>query len=230
MMTAEELMEYADNIEGEGNAKIGKTSSDFMCTMTRRELLAMAQQLVQMPRGATIVEIGVYCGRSASIALNLQPELDLDITLIDNWSWNAPDSKIAFWHFIEEKFPHAKFKMQEMTSHEARELWDGRGIDFIHIDACHDEFWVDKDCAMWLPLVKVSGVAMFHDYLTTEIQNAGVVKAVDNHCNLVNGWETLGEAQRLAIRRKVIQVPAPPVQPLLEELWKVHGRPALEAQ
>lgn len=208
MKSVEELVEFADRIEGEGTARIPRDSSEFMCTMTIRELRAMAEHALKIPKGGVVVEIGVYCGRSASIVLNLQQDLDLDITLIDNWTWNAPPSKESFWHLMTREFDSIRQKVlvMEMPSHEAYEEWDktlGREIDFIHIDACHDYEWVEKDCALWMPLVRMGGVACFHDYHEGEVELTGVRQAVDENCSEADGWERIGLFGRLEFRRKV---------------------------
>lgn len=196
MMTPEQLVDWVNNVPELGSTPMGKGPDvpDHLSIYTRREMMLLAKYAVQIPKGGTAVEIGVYVGHTASILLNLQRDLDLDIVLVDNWSWMMPDALNSFDQMISDNFNAVPFQGMWMTSNEAHQKWDGP-IDFIHIDACHDrgEEGVDNDCKLWLPHLKSGGVAVFHDH-----DHGPVAQTVAEYCP---GWAGQ-EAGRTAVRIK----------------------------
>jgi predicted O-methyltransferase YrrM len=168
MMTPEQLVDWTNNVPELGSTPMGKGPDvpDHLSIYTRKEMLLLAKYAVQIPVGGTALEIGVYVGHTASILLNLQGDLSLNVFLIDNWSWMMPDAKDSFDKMMRDNFPLTLYTGLWGTSKEAREMWSpGWPIDFIHIDGNHDRGpdGVDADCQMWLPLLDSGGVVAFHD-------------------------------------------------------------------
>lgn len=189
MMTPEELVDWTNNVPELGSTPLGRGPDvpDHLSIYTRREMMLLAKYACQIPRDGTAVEIGVYVGHTASILLNLQADLDLEIVLIDNWSWMMPDARESFDKMIRENFEETPFSGMWMLSREARALFESYSappcIDYIHIDGNHErgEDGVDQDCKDWLPLLKPGGVALFHD-----ADHPPVMDTINEFCP---GWD-----------------------------------------
>lgn len=144
-----------------------------------RRLLALTKELSD---GACIAEIGVECGRSASIyfgesARRLETFIasagdgellgswgEFDLNLIDDWS-RGSEAKASFEKMASRFYGdlNLTFNGWWMPSSEAAEFAGLNAIDLLHIDADHGRAVWD-DLRMWLPKVKVGGVVVCHDY------------------------------------------------------------------
>lgn len=143
-----------------------------------------------------IVEVGVDQGRSARVlmaAMGDRGELDL----VDSWESCLVDNYLKVEKLVEEKRRRGTQvlihrKSSEQVAKELRYMkWD-----VVHIDANHYAPYPAQDCELWLPKLKVGGVACFHDYGASF---DAVTEAVDTY---TAGWEDLGVWDGLAIRRK----------------------------
>jgi predicted O-methyltransferase YrrM len=198
MMTPEELVDWVNNVPELGSTPMGKGPDvpAHLSIYTRREMMLLAKYAVQIPKYGTAVEIGVYVGHTASILLNLQEELALDIILVDNWSWMMPDARNSYDKMMAENFTETPVCELWMTSAEAHQfIMPSQLIDFIHIDACHDRGsdGVDNDCKLWLPHLRSGGVAVFHD-----ADHIPVAQTIEEYCA---AWSGEG-AGRTAVRIK----------------------------
>jgi hypothetical protein len=72
-------------------------------------------------------------------------------------------------------FP-GRYVIHRQPSTVAAKTFPDRSLDFVFIDALHDEASVTEDLASWAPKVKVGGLITGHDYCR---QFPGVVSAVD---------------------------------------------------
>lgn len=156
MKSVDELVAFSATVEGQG------TEDHQNCTCTTAELRLLANRLVELPRHSNVVEIGVYGGRSASLLFQLQQDLDLDIHLIDNWSWDNDRALRTFTRLILDNFNEVPFTLHKMRSDHLGVFWPLH-IDFLHIDGWHDIDGIRPDCELWLPWVVPGGVVAFHD-------------------------------------------------------------------
>lgn len=199
MKTPEELVNFIGTIVSLGSTPMGGLDgNEDHSVYTRREAMLLAKYACKLPRAAMCVEIGVYVGHTASILLNLQADLALDVNLIDCWSWMMPDSKASFDKMVQENFPKTPFTPLWMLSSEAHETWVRNGwprLDYIHIDGDHDwrDTGVNNDCERWLPLLNSGGVVCFHDSF-----HEPVARAIATYCP---GWAG-EEAGRTTVRIK----------------------------
>lgn len=205
MKTVQELIEFAESIPELGATPMAKgpDAPDHLSIYTRKEMALLATYARNIPHGGTAVEIGVYVGHTASVLLNLQEELELDIVLVDNWSWMMPDARHSFNLMMEMYFVDTPYQGLWMTSSEAyrqivteANVVEGHSLlDYIHIDGCHDrgENGVDEDCRLWLPMLNRGGVAVFHDHDCEPVR-----RTVEEYCP---GWSG-EEAGRTAVRVK----------------------------
>jgi predicted O-methyltransferase YrrM len=188
--TVDELVAFSATVEGQG------TEDHQNCTCTTAELRLLANQLVRLERSAVAVEIGIYGGRSASLMLQLQRDLALDVHLVDNWSWDQKRATDTFVRLILENFNEVPFTLHKMRSDHLAHIHWRKVIDFLHIDGWHDIDGIEPDCINWLPWVRLGGVVAFHDS-----DCEPVARCIDKYVRK-QGWEPLESAFRMTTWRK----------------------------
>lgn len=182
---------YAFSCAAEGNG----THPHATCTATAEELAIFIPQVMALAPGSRVVEIGTYTGRSASVYLQLQKDLNLDIHLIDCLYWNPQHAAEHFWKMVVNNFEPTElaFTYHKKISSLAAEQWSLL-IDFLYIDGEHEMPYVEQDFANWTPFVRHGGILAAHD------SQLPAVAACLGH--YAAGWEMLATADRMTIWRK----------------------------
>lgn len=121
-----------------------------------------------------IIEIGSYCGASASIIANQFK--NSTINCVDPWSPYTEDCSIIDIQQQEKELieaenlfdtvvsNHTNIRKNKTSSLEyAKKILD-RSIDFIYIDGNHQYSSVKEDILSWLPKIKNGGIISGHDY------------------------------------------------------------------
>lgn len=191
-MNIEELLSFATSIEGQGFEDEPKQ----VCTYTSFELRLITNCLLELPLGSRVVEIGVYGGRSTSLLFQLQKEFELDIHLIDNWSWDAVRALRIFTTMVLEHFSEVPFTLHKMRSDYAGEFKWRDPIAFLHIDGWHEMPGIESDCRLFLPWVIQGGTVAFHDCDYPPVQ-----ECIDKYV-IKEGWRQLESAGRTTTWRK----------------------------
>jgi predicted O-methyltransferase YrrM len=186
--TVDELVDFSRTVEGQG------TEDNGNCTYKEAELRALASQVAALRKGARVLEIGVFTGRSASLYFQVQKELELDLHLCDLWSWNVHFCLPIFNKLVYDNFNEVPFTLHKMFSHLLGEKWT-LPLDLIHIDGYHDMPGIEPDCRLFLPHVVSGGVAVFHD-----IDYGCVAECIDRFVR--PAWTLVEEAQRTGVWRK----------------------------
>lgn len=103
---------------------------------------------------------------------------DMTLYLIDKWTGRTyrPSEKIAMR--VLEPFGKRAIVLKGDSVAMANEIKDG-SLDFVFIDAKHDEEPVRADMDAWYPKVRSGGYVLGHDYLSPF--HPGVKKAVDDY-------------------------------------------------
>lgn len=185
----DELVAFSQNVEGQG------TEDNGNCTYLLAELKALAWYVAELKKGARVLEIGVFTGRSASLYFQVQKELELDLHLCDLWSWNVHYALPLFNALVYDHFNEVPFTLHKMRSDILGEKWN-LPIDLIHIDGYHDMPGIEPDCRLFLPHVVSGGIAVFHDS-----DYSCVAQCIDRF--VVNGgWTAMAFAGRTSIWRK----------------------------
>lgn len=118
-------------------------------------------------RGA---EIGVWTGLFSAELCQAIPGLDL--LCVDPWkaykTYNEKKNNqrrldIAYSEAVARLAPFA-CTLQRMTSLEAAALVPDGSLDFVYIDANHQEPFISQDLAAWAPKVRSGGIVAGHDY------------------------------------------------------------------
>lgn len=141
----------------------------------------MLYSLVREYRPVTVVEIGVYGGRSlAPIAAALNDNREGEVWGIEAWSgseatrhrhnlddhlwWSVVDLariKRDFLSFVLEHHLHERIHVVEAPSARTGGLFDR--IDLLHIDGNHSSFASAQDVVTYLPRIPSGGIIVFDD-------------------------------------------------------------------
>ena len=191
MKSFEEILQFSRMAEGNG------TEPHALCTATAEELKVFIPPVMSLPHGSRVVEIGTYTGRSSSVYLQVQKDLNLDIHLIDCLYWNPEHAVHSFWEdLVVKHFNDVPFTYHKMVSNLAASTWN-LPIDFLYLDGWHDAPQVDEDFANWIPFLKSGGVLALHDS-----DYPGVVACIDRFVKGA-GFELIAAAERMTMWRKV---------------------------
>jgi predicted O-methyltransferase YrrM len=189
MKTFEEVLAFSCGVDGQG------IIDHSNCTCNSGELRVFIPPVMALAPGSRVVEIGVFTGRSASVYLQLQPELDLDVHLIDNWSWHAAMATEYFHKLVLEHFNEVPFTYHHCWSQHLGKRWT-LPVDFLYVDGWHDLAGVEPDCQLWLPHVRPGGVAAFHD---SDWKDVG--DCIERYVSGA-GWQQIAAAERMTMWRK----------------------------
>lgn len=157
-------------------------------------------ELVLEKSPVTIVEIGVYCGRSffpQALALKeILGELgDGTIFGIDPWNEAKPDGPVdmrtALSLFMDGL---RRMKLEPYSviicgqSRYCSDLFFLPGIDILHIDGSHDEDDAMNDVLLYGPKLKQGGYIWFDDVEYTSLKRA--LYRLEDFCTLVEDYKT----------------------------------------
>lgn len=134
--------------------------------------------------GAHFVEVGAWLGKSTAFMgveiINSNKKIKFDV--VDIWDDFAHTTcfqgvKGLYEKYLENIKPveHCITSLK-MKSVDAAALYKDESLDFVFIDASHEELDVLDDFAAWYPKVKKGGFIGGHDYHPTW---SGVMRAVD---------------------------------------------------
>jgi hypothetical protein len=101
--------------------------------------------------------------------------VDISNVTQDEHDWNYSETRSRLQRF------GARSEVWRKTSLEATSTLSRESLDFVYLDARHDEQSVREDLACWWPLLRPGGLIAGHDYLDGELPAGafGVKSAVD---------------------------------------------------
>ena len=182
-MTAAEIADWAMQ-----NTKGGLNDDDPRVSYQRVEVERLAQAaLDSVPQGGTMVEIGVFCGRSTSALLWVAREREATLWAADPFVW---ESEFALWNYskVRHEFKDVSFLFYRMTSERMRAIFPPDDpIDMLHIDG--DHFDAATDCRLWLPNLKSGGLVVIHDVVDDVRSN--IYQVYLDVQKYTSAWETL---------------------------------------
>ncbi len=166
------------------------------------ELERLCSYVESLPRRATVVEIGVLYGRTASILFEISKEKQFNIYLIDPWVVLEDHTFPSFHDTYYRRFFRIPFVMVNAGSAQAEHLINP-APHLVHIDGYHMPEGVEMDCRIWCPRLLSQGIVVFHDYDLKDdkggLQYPGIQAAAAKWCK---GWEPLGIVETQAAFRK----------------------------
>ena len=159
-------------------------------TMTRVDLPDLLNERRLLGCGA---EIGVFAAEFSSRLLTVWRGRQL--VSIDPWAAAASEEYIDVSNLDKAGFDLAyetsrtrlerfgdRSRIWRTTSAEAAARLPDGCLDFVYIDARHDEASVRQDIELWFPKVRPGGIIAGHDYVDGDLPEGsfGVKKAVDS--------------------------------------------------
>jgi predicted O-methyltransferase YrrM len=172
-------------------ADVMRLTSQISCheILEPAECEAMYDTLVQLPDGATVVEVGCDYGRSSSLILQLAAAKHFLTIHVDPWH-SYPERAAEWMELTCETMNYHPFILLRMTTLEAADhivQLTPRGIDLAFIDGSHDQKVVEWDLAIVANRVRPGGFLTAHDY-----PSAGVSEAIDAY--VATGWTKVRQA------------------------------------
>jgi len=126
---------------------------------------------------ATMVELGSYAGQSTSIFSKYFKK----VVAID--PWENHDEYPHDMNLVEkvfDKFVGSQRNVEKRKGYsvEVSETFKDNSLDFVYIDARHEEEYVLEDIEVWLPKLKKHGFIGGHDFYLYPVTDPWVGKAV----------------------------------------------------
>ena len=150
----------------------------------QNDLFALYKKAVEIfPSGSHFVEVGSFLGKSAVFMaveiINSGKRIKFDC--IDHWKGSEEhydnenvDTENLYEKFLQNIEPvKGVINPVRTESVMASKLYKPNSLDFIFIDASHDERSVREDLTYWMPRLKEDGMIAGDD-----IDNEGVATAV----------------------------------------------------
>ena len=150
----------------------------------QKDLFALYKKVVEIfPSGSHFVEVGSFLGKSSVyMAVEIiKSGKRIKFDCVDHWKGSEEhrdNEKIDVENLYEDFIKNIEpvkgiINPVRLGSIEASKLYKPDSLDFIFIDASHDEESVKKDLVYWYPRLKESGMIAGDD-----IENKGVANAV----------------------------------------------------
>ena len=140
------------------------------------------------------VELGCYAGRTSIIlASELGISPDVRYYAVDNFAINGSSIRKDT---IERFKKYSIITFMEMTTNKAAAEFFSP-IDWLLIDADHQDHSILEDCQHWLPKVRSGGIVAFHDYFNPDFPS--VARRVEETSA---GWPVFGQVDSLMIKIK----------------------------
>ena len=134
----------------------------------------------ETPDGGTIVEVGVWKGKSLSYlgVEVVNSGKKINVHGIDMWTAglhggdNVHDNVVYNIAMNNLRPLEGVVQTFRMSSLEGPRLYQDESLDVVFIDACHTYDCVKADIAAWLPKVKRGGYLAGHDYNQDDVSRA----------------------------------------------------------
>lgn len=156
------------------------------------------KEVMKLPEGSLIVEIGAYVGRSSHVLCTTAKLRNCKVISIDPFlpafdGWHNSDPKSAFTENVLTKFDN--LQLIEGYSQDVYEQVPN--CDFLFIDGDHSYEGVKSDMELYLPKLKPGARVAFHDYVGSSFY--GLQQAVNEK---VGHWNTIATAYSLLVKEK----------------------------
>jgi hypothetical protein len=142
------------------------------------------EQVESAKDGAHFVEVGCFLGKSAAFMIveiiNSGKKIQFD--MIDHWKGSIEHqdmdiikNKDLYATFITNMAPFTEYRNTRsirMKSVKAAQIYEDESLDFVFIDASHEEKDVKNDIDAWFPKVKKGGILAGDDWGFEGVNNA----------------------------------------------------------
>lgn len=125
---------------------------------SEKQQRAMCEIISGLPAGSVVLELGVCHGLTAGLFLLACRESKSEYWGIDNFSLESKQDVVS----VNLDKLGVPYKLINSRTQDYPWL---KPIDFLFIDAGHDEVNVRADCEKYIPFVKSGSYVSLHDYL-----------------------------------------------------------------
>jgi len=126
---------------------------------------------------ATMVELGSYAGQSTCIFSQYFEK----VIAVDPWENHEEyPHDMGLVEEVFDKFAGCQNNIEKRKGYSVNEAksFEDNSIDFVYVDARHEEEYVIEDIEAWLPKIKKHGFIGGHDFYLYPITEPWVGKAV----------------------------------------------------
>ena len=131
--------------------------------LTRDQARRLHDEVLALPAGATVVEIGSHQGRS-TLALALARQ-DVQVVAIDPFEaggmFGGPATRKLFEANLRRHGASARVEHLDELSERLRPTWN-RPVDLVFVDGKHD-YWSTRDDLCWAAYLPDGGRLLVHD-------------------------------------------------------------------
>jgi predicted O-methyltransferase YrrM len=166
--------------------------------LTDDQARLLYERAAKLPRGARVVEIGTYHGRSTIVLAKAAPEAE--IITIDPYTSEpdvGPRDLERFHANLEEAGVAARVRHLRLPSADALSAVEGE-VDLLYIDGAHDLRTALPDIRGWGARVREGGTMLIHD----SFSSVGVTIAQLLSLFVSSGFRYLGRSRTLAEYRR----------------------------
>jgi predicted O-methyltransferase YrrM len=161
-----------------------------------RELAFKAALALQ--KGACIVELGVTHGKTAALLCYSAKLTGSKYYGIDNFKTEGSKQ------LVESTLAKLELKGTILTGDTNSVSWNQK-IDYLLIDAGHDESNMRQDAIRWLPLVNPGGLVLFHAY-NPQVEYGDPHYPVKRYADYyTERWDTVAYIPYLLIKQKPLK-------------------------
>lgn len=151
------------------------------------------------------VEVGVAAGEYSEILCYVNPQMK--IYGVDPWIPYDGYTDYTKESTFSVLFSDAKKRLSKYSNYEfikelsmdAVKRFEDNSLDFVYIDANHDDPYITQDITEWFKKVKSGGIIVGHDYARI-IRGWDVIRAVQRYAkeNNINPWFVLGLSAKIS--------------------------------
>lgn len=171
-----------------------KSKSSLPSSLMTPKEIELIKKAIKVSKASIAVELGSFEG-GTSVVISRSLNKSAKLYCVDCFVLNQADSRPRFINNVLPNFKN--MKLMEMTTHNASMVFT-EPIDFLLIDACHQEHAVREDLEDWLPKVKSGGLVAFHDYGNSDFPC--IAKITDE---MTVGWKVFGVTDTLIVKIKL---------------------------
>jgi predicted O-methyltransferase YrrM len=175
------------------------------------------QQLASRVQAGTVVEIGVWKGRSISNILDICRANRNRLVAIDTWQLadDDPDFLEARSRDIRQVFIENlrilghldTVEILREDSAQAATHFDDGSVDLLFLDADHSYEAVKRDLCAWRPKMKPGGTLAGHDYIWKEGVRRAIHDVFGDHVALLGGSIWQAQDPQWSLGRGCIFIP-----------------------
>lgn len=149
--------------------------------------MTLAHLAARVPRDQAIVELGVFCGRTAlQLAYGAFLGQGAHVWGVDAWDlpgtgygppFNDPATRHLAYRNIRDQRQDHRITLLHGYSHEVAQSWTGPAVGLLFVDADHTEGGARRDILTWSPHLAPGAVIAVDDYNHPDWP--GVAEAID---------------------------------------------------